>query len=216
MKVRHLDDLNMIYNFQDTIISWKIFEWIASFVNDKFKFNPRKCNSASSFSECVQRDKRKCLIALPTNSEHVPLFEKTLIGGFSGVNTRLAFDTTILFLNENESNEKREDLKIIYNLKLGNEYKIKRVVSKFLKMAENNLYGNAMIKPLSYGCIRKQKEIPILRQFNLILKNISIDDKIGHLFVVDIKFNKEAADEKVLLFNEIYTPIFEKKKVVKP
>ena len=62
-------------------------------------------------------------------------------------------------------------------------------------MDENNQYGNATTK---------------------LLENISIDDKIGHLFVVDIKFNKEAANEKAPLFNEIYTPKFEKKKVVKP
>ena len=36
--------------------------------------------------------KSKCLIALPTAPEHVRVFEKTLIGGFSCVNTRLAFD----------------------------------------------------------------------------------------------------------------------------
>ena len=72
-----------------------------------------------------------------------------------------------------------------------------------------------MTKPLPYDCIKKQKEISTLRQFNLILENISIDNKIGHLFVINIKFSNEAADEKVLLFSEIYTPIFEKKKVVK-
>lgn len=57
-----------------------------------FKYNPRKCNSASSFSSCVQRDKSKCCIALPTNAEHIRLFKKTLTGGFSCVNTRFAFD----------------------------------------------------------------------------------------------------------------------------
>ena len=43
---------------------------------------PRKCNSASSFSGCVQREKSKCCIALPTDAEHVGLFKKKLIGGF--------------------------------------------------------------------------------------------------------------------------------------
>ena len=35
---------------------------------------------ASSFSVCVHRDKNKCCIALPTDAEHVRVFEKTLIG----------------------------------------------------------------------------------------------------------------------------------------
>ena len=40
---------------------------------------------------------------------------------------------------------------------------------------------------------------------------MSAEDHIGHLFVVDIKFNEEKANEKNLLFNKIYTPTFEKK-----
>ena len=136
--MRNLGDLNMIYNFQDTIILCEIFKSRASFLNHKFKFNPKKCNSTSSFSGCVQSDKSKCLIALPTNYEHVLLFGKTLIVGFSGVKTRLAFDTSILFPNKDESDEKREGLKIICDLKIDNEYKKERVVSEILKMDENN------------------------------------------------------------------------------
>ena len=50
-----------------------------------------------------------------------------------------------------------------------------------LKTDENNYYGQAMIKPL--GCIKK----------NDLKKNrkISHDDKIGHLFTVDIKFRNK-------------------------
>ena len=65
-------------------------------LNKIFKYNPRKCNSASSFSGCVHRNKSKCCIALPTDAEYARAFEKALIGGFSCVNTRLAFDTNIL------------------------------------------------------------------------------------------------------------------------
>ena len=43
------------------------------------------------------------------------------------------------------------------------------------------------------------------------LTYLSAEDHIGHLFVVDIKFNEEKANEKNLLFNKIYTPTFEKK-----
>ena len=52
----------------------------------------------------MHRDKSKCLTDFPTDAEHVRVFEKTLIGGFSCVNTRLAFDTQIL-LND-KGNEK--------------------------------------------------------------------------------------------------------------
>ena len=136
------------------------------------------------------------------------MFEKTLIGGFSSVNTRLDFDTKIL-LSQNEN------LKVIYYLKI-DEKKKKRIVSKILKMDENNQYGNAITKPLPYGCIQKEKEIPSLKKLNFILETLSINDKIGHLFVVDICFYQEIANKETLLFNEIYTPIFEKKKIIKP
>ena len=82
-------------------------------------------------------------------------------------------------------------------------------------MDDNNLCGNAMTKSLPYGCIKKAKIIPSLRKFSFILQNISINDKIRYLFVVYISFNEKMPNEKALLFNEIYTPIFEKKKIIK-
>ena len=96
LKLQNLGELKKIYNFQDMIILCEIFEQRSFLLQKIFKYNPRKCNSASSFSSCEQRDKSKCCIALPTNAEHVRLFKKTLIGGFSCVNTRLAFHTEIL------------------------------------------------------------------------------------------------------------------------
>ena len=62
---------------------------------------------------------------------------------------------------------------------------------------------------LYYGCIKKQEHPPSLTEFNRNLDKISYDDNIGHLFIVDIKFNN--VNPKTLLFNEIYPPIFEKK-----
>ena len=46
-----------------------------------------------------ERDLSKTIISLPTNNEHVELFEATLTGGFSCVNTRLSLDTEILLSN---------------------------------------------------------------------------------------------------------------------
>ena len=118
--------LDKIYNFQDTIILCEIFEQRCDRLRKLFKYNPRKCNSASSFSGCVHRDKSKCLIALPTDTEHVGVFEKTLIVGFSCVNTRLAFDTQIL-LND-KTNEK-----VLFNLEIDGKKQIKRMSTKILK-----------------------------------------------------------------------------------
>ena len=112
MKLENLGQLNKIYNFQDNIILCKIFEQRSSHLQDLFKFNPRKCNSASSFSGCVHGDKSKCCIALSTDAEHVKVFEKMLRGGFSCRNERLAFDTEILLNDDKKNNKVLFDLHI--------------------------------------------------------------------------------------------------------
>ena len=90
LKLKNLGELNHIYSFQDTIILCEKFEQQFSRLQEIFKYNTHRCNSASSFSGCNHRNKSKCFIALPIDAEHVRVFEKTLIGGFSCVNTRLA------------------------------------------------------------------------------------------------------------------------------
>ena len=64
-----------------------------------YAYNPRKCNSASSLSECVQIDLSKIIIALPTNKTAIETFEKTITGCFSSVNTRLGFNIEFLMPN---------------------------------------------------------------------------------------------------------------------
>ena len=54
--------------------------------------------------------------ALIIQAETVDLFEKTLIGGFSCVNTRLAFDSIIL-LPKYSQGQYKENLKAIYKEK---------------------------------------------------------------------------------------------------
>ena len=58
-------------------------------------YNPRKCNSASKLSGCIQREQSKVILALPMNNSVMEVFEKTLTGGFNCVNTRLSFDTEL-------------------------------------------------------------------------------------------------------------------------
>ena len=111
LKLNNLGELNQIYNFQDTIILCEIFERTSAKFQEMFKFNPKKCNSASSFTSCAHRGKSKCCIALPTDVEHVRVFEKTLIGGFSSINKRPALDTEILLNDHNNE-------KVLYELNI--------------------------------------------------------------------------------------------------
>ena len=45
-----------------------------------------------------------------------------------------------------------------------------------------------MTKPLPTGCIKQDLDIT-WRTFNLLLKRVSLDDYIKHLFIVDIEFH---------------------------
>ena len=47
-----------------------------------------------------------------------------------------------------------------------------------------------------------------------MLENVSLEDKLGHLFVADIYFVD--INKKTLLFNDIYPSIFEKHKKIDP
>ena len=94
-------------------------------MNDTYGFNPRKCNPASSMNGCIEREMSRIILALPTKLEHLEIFEQTVTGGFSSVNTRLAFDTQILLPNleykdDLEKNPLNKDFKykVVYNLKL--------------------------------------------------------------------------------------------------
>ena len=86
--------------------------------------------------------------------------------------------------------------------------------TKILKIHENSHYGQAMTKLLPYGCIKRQEHPPSLVEFIKILDRISHEDKIGHLFVDNIKFYDK--NPKTLLLNEIYPPIFQKNKKMEP
>ena len=63
------------------------------------------------------------IIAQPTEAKAVQLFEKKLIADFSGVNTKLAFYTNILFPNKES---KRQDIKIVYSIRNKGKSKKKR------------------------------------------------------------------------------------------
>ena len=99
LKMRNLGDLNDLYNAQDVILLTEITEHRFQAMQDTYGFNPRKCNLASSMSGCIQREMSTSILALPTKVKHAEIFEQTVIGGFSSVNTRLAFDSQISLPN---------------------------------------------------------------------------------------------------------------------
>ena len=225
--MRDLSNLNDLYNAQDVIILFEIIENRFQTKQDKTGCNPRIINSAIKLSGCIQREKSKCILALPINNTQMEIFEKTLCGGFSSVNTRLSFDTKFLMPNLTKSDYqnmnidqsfkafKRDDLKVVYSLKLddGKSFWKKRVITKIIKFDENNQYGFAMTRPMPTGCI-KQNTSPSWLEFNLLLEKVSLEDSIGHLFIVDIEFDEKNASEKQYMYNEIFPPIIEKQKIL--
>ena len=108
------------------------------------------------------------MLALPTINLIMKTFEKTVTGGFSCVNTQLSFDTELLMPNLTNANYRKMDIdesfkaykgndpQAIYRIKRSNEnaYHERRVITKILKLDENNQYGYAMTKPMPTGSIK--------------------------------------------------------------
>ena len=67
-----------------------------------------------------------------------------------------------------------------------NIFEDKRVVTKILKIGENNQFGNALTKSLPAGSIKRAKKLPTMREFDLILKGILDNDKIFLLLTLNL------------------------------
>ena len=123
--MRSLGDMNDLHNAQGIVLLAEIIENRFQFIHKRYGFNPRR-NSASTLSSCIEHEMDRVILALPTKLEHVEIFEQTITGGFSSVNTRLAFDNHILSLNLDKPNQNTDDnpsnkdydYKVVYNLKL--------------------------------------------------------------------------------------------------
>ena len=164
----------------------------------------------------------KVIFALPTSSAYIKIFEKTLSGAFSCVNTRLGCDTEILLPNlkqldfnkmtidESIHAFKRDNLKVCSGSKLDGEknYSEHRVITKILKLDENNQHGLAMTKPMAVGSTKEKT--PDWVECNVLLEKVTLDDKTRHLFIVDIEFDYENVDAKQIIYNEIYPPVIDK------
>ena len=103
-------------------------------------------------------------------------------------------------INQSFKAFKHHSLKVIYSLKLdkNDSFEKKRIITKIVKFDENNQYGFAMTKPIPTGCI-KEYNSPSWLTFNLLLEKVSLDDPIGHLFVVNIEFDQKNATKKTIL-----------------
>ena len=164
----------------------------------------------------------KIVLVLPTKYNHAEIFEETVISGFSCVNTTLTFDSQILLPNladkidlENNTMNKNFNYQVVYNLKMNNEKTKKRVITKILKLDENNQYGHGMTKPLPTGCIKYNNDTS-WETFNFFLQKVSFEDTVGHLYIVDIEFNTRNGTEREFAYNEIYPPIIEKQRTIDP
>ena len=86
LKMRNLGDLNDLYNTRDVILLTKIIESRFQALQNTSGFNPRRFNSVSSMSDCIEREMSKFILALPTKYENVEIFEERVIVDFSCVN----------------------------------------------------------------------------------------------------------------------------------
>ena len=59
LKMRNLSGMNNLYNAQDVVLLCEIIENRFQVMQDKYGFNPRKCNSASTMSGFIERDLSK-------------------------------------------------------------------------------------------------------------------------------------------------------------
>ena len=64
LKMRNLCDMNDLYNAQDVILLCEIAENRFQFMHDQYGFNPRKCNSASTQSDCIEREMSRVITSL--------------------------------------------------------------------------------------------------------------------------------------------------------
>ena len=82
LKTRNLGDMNDLYNAQDIILLCEIGKNRFQFMHDQYGSNPRKCNSASTLSGCIETEMSRVIIAIPSNEVN-NIFQQTITGSFS-------------------------------------------------------------------------------------------------------------------------------------
>ena len=101
------------------------------------------------------------------------------------------------------------------NLKVNNERVKKRVITKILKLDENNQFRNGITKSLPTGYIKDNKDIS-WETFNFLVETVSVDDKIGHLYIVDIEFDVKDATKNNLRIMKFICQLLKNKKQLIP
>ena len=144
--MQNLGDKNDLYNVQDVILLCEIAENRFHFMHDQYGLNPNKCNSVSTRSGCIETEMSRVLIALPTSNEAIDIFEQTITGGFSSVNTRLAFDTEIVLPNLINEEKQREEFQKDYNYKIWSNIR-KRI---FKKKGHNKNFKERQKQPVRF------------------------------------------------------------------
>ena len=137
---------------------------------------PESTTAPALFVDAYKETRVNVRLCFLQMQKKIRVFEKALIEGYSCVNTRAAFDAEI-FLRD------KDNEKVLFQTAEG---EVKRFSSKIIKMDENSQYGLAMTKPLPYGCIKLKKSLPTLEELKELLANVTLDNKIGNLFIVDI------------------------------
>ena len=66
-----------------------------------------------------------------------------------------------------------------------------------------------MTKALPTCCIKDNDDLS-WKTFNVLLEKVDLEDKIGHLYIVNIMFDAKNTFKKQLVYNEIYPPIIQK------
>ena len=72
--MRNLGDMNYLCNAQDVVFLCQIGENRFQFMHNRYGFNPRKCNLASTLCGCIEREMPGVILALPTSNEVVDIF----------------------------------------------------------------------------------------------------------------------------------------------
>ena len=86
----------------------------------------------------------------------------------------------------------------MYKIKLDNDnyYHESVLLLRFKNCVRIINMASQWQKPMPTCCIKEHPALSWLK-FNLLLKTVHLDDKIGYLFVVDIEFDKKRGTEHV-------------------
>ena len=57
--LRNISDMNDLCNAQDVILLCEVIENVFQLTQDKYGFSPRKCNSASTLTGSIERERER-------------------------------------------------------------------------------------------------------------------------------------------------------------